>query len=112
MTYIELLIKLIVFIPILLIGVSIIVPKKVYRYGVCILLFNSLIILVITTMLLIFNKNTLLNMLYAVVILGSIITIYTAHDNTEISKDTRLLITRVCVGVCVISTGIAIFFFL
>lgn len=112
MTYIELLIKLIVFIPILLIGVATIVPKKVYRYGVCILLFNSLIILVITTMLLIFNKNTLLNILYAVVILGSIITICTAHDNTEISKDTRVLITRVCVGVCVTATGIAIFFFL
>lgn len=112
MTYIELLIKLILFIPILLVGVACIVPNKVYRDAICIFLFNSLIILIVAAMLLIFDRSTLLTILYSVIILGSIMTIFITHDNRKIPKELRLLIARVCVGLMVVPSGISIFFFL
>ena len=111
MSYAELLMKLILFIPILLVGVASIVPNKVYRDAICILLFNCLIILFIAAMLLIFDRRTLLTILYFVIILGSILTLFITHDDRKISEVTRLIIARVCVGLIVVSSGIAIFFF-
>lgn len=112
MTYPELLMKLIVFIPILLIGVGTIVSKKVYSDGICILLLNSLIILVIAAMLLVFDKNTLLIILYVITIFGSILTISITRNKEDISRESSILITKVCVGLCVFASGIAIFFYL
>ena len=110
MTYSELLMKLILFIPILLVGVASIVPNKVCRDTICILLFNCLIILFIAAMLLIFDRSTLLTIPYFVTILGSILTIFVTHDDRKISKVTRLIIARVCAGLIVVSSAIAIFF--
>lgn len=112
MTYPELIMKLIVFIPILMISVAVAVPKKVYRANICILLLNSLIILIIAAMLLVFDKNTLLIILYVITIFGSILTITITRDNDDISKESTLLVTGVCVGLCVFASGIAIFFYL
>ena len=112
MTYPELIMKLIVFITILIIGLATTVSNKIYRAGICILLLNSLIILVIAAMLLVFDKNTLLIILYVITIFGSILTISITRDNKNVSKESTLLVTRVCVGLCVFASAIAIFFYL
>ena len=112
MSYNELLLKVIIFLPFLIVGVINIVPKKIYKDGLTILLLNCFIVLIITGMVLVFDRKVLLSTLYIAVISGSLYTIFLTHDDGDILKETRVMITRVCVGLCVTATGIAIFFFL